>query len=385
MACLSAPLLFCVKRSKPQLIVPSTSTPHEQKPLSHIDEQRNIRLLVPVLMFYRNSLERRGEDPAMAIKEGLAKALVFYYPLAGRIFEGENGKLIVNCNGKGVLFVEAKANVKLKQLGDKSIQPPCPYLKQLLTTMPASKGIIDCPLLLIQKQWLHLCQARESQFPQGRVKAGHLRWRFQHSIRYDVKIALVRCRLKLIVLAFNHSHSLVVLGKRLGSCRPTYAIHLALICRSFGSLKSKCFASTIQGPDERISYMLTRVTDPGLLAEDAPFAMQVLMGRVYIMEKSLRMRTTSKARNNKPDVIANSNCGEGDSFQPTSPVGNCQKQFVENMILEFLCWIGKRVLKIDTTASLEKGEVISSEKTVDGVAVEPWFEGVQLVGTHDGK
>nr|GMD74612.1 methanol O-anthraniloyltransferase-like [Ipomoea batatas] len=101
-------------------------------------------------MFYRNSVERRGEDPAMAIKEGLAKALVFYYPLAGRIFEGENGKLIVNCNGKGVLFVEAKANVKLEQLGHKSIQPPCPYLKQLLNTVPGSKGIVDCPLLLIQ-------------------------------------------------------------------------------------------------------------------------------------------------------------------------------------------------------------------------------------------
>nr|GME18309.1 methanol O-anthraniloyltransferase-like [Ipomoea batatas] len=101
-------------------------------------------------MFYRNSVERRGEDPAMAIKEGLAKALVFYYPLAGRIFEGENGKLIVNCNGKGVLFVEAKANVKLEQLGDKSMQPPCPYLKQLLNTVPGSNGIIDCPLLLMQ-------------------------------------------------------------------------------------------------------------------------------------------------------------------------------------------------------------------------------------------
>nr|GMD82043.1 methanol O-anthraniloyltransferase-like [Ipomoea batatas] len=145
-----APLLFCVTRSKPQLIVPYTTTPHQHKPLSDIDDQRTIRVHIPVLMFYRNSVERRGEDPAMAIKEGLAKALVFYYPLAGRIFEGENGKLIVNCNGKGVLFVEAKANVKLEQLGHKSIQPPCPYLKQLLNTVPGSQGITDCPLLLIQ-------------------------------------------------------------------------------------------------------------------------------------------------------------------------------------------------------------------------------------------
>nr|GLL44398.1 methanol O-anthraniloyltransferase-like [Ipomoea trifida] len=145
-----APLLFCVTRSKPQLIVPSTSTPHQHKPLSDLDDQGTVRVHIPVLMFYRNSVERRGEDPAMAIKEGLAKALVFYYPLAGRIFEGENGKLIVNCNGKGVLFVEAKANVKLEQLSEKSMQPPCPYLKQLLNNVPGSEGIIDCPLLLIQ-------------------------------------------------------------------------------------------------------------------------------------------------------------------------------------------------------------------------------------------
>ncbi|KAK4349448.1 hypothetical protein RND71_032203 [Anisodus tanguticus] len=65
-----------------------------------------------------------GKDPAIFIKDGLSKTLVFYYPLAGRIIEGPNRKLMVNCNSEGILFVEADANVELEKLGE-SIKPPC--------------------------------------------------------------------------------------------------------------------------------------------------------------------------------------------------------------------------------------------------------------------
>ncbi|KAH0647225.1 hypothetical protein KY290_035137 [Solanum tuberosum] len=90
-----------------------------------------------------------GKDPAKIIKDGLSKTLVFYYPLAGRLIEGPNKKLMVNCNGEGILFIEADANVELDRLGD-SIKPPCPYLDLLLHNVPGSDGIIGCPLLLIQ-------------------------------------------------------------------------------------------------------------------------------------------------------------------------------------------------------------------------------------------
>ncbi|GAY55599.1 hypothetical protein CUMW_165410 [Citrus unshiu] len=93
--------------------------------------------------------QRNERDPVKVIREAISKALVFYYPLAGRLKEGYNRKLMVECNAKGVLFIEADANFTLEQLGD-DIQPPCPYLNQLLYDVPGSEGILGCPSLLIQ-------------------------------------------------------------------------------------------------------------------------------------------------------------------------------------------------------------------------------------------
>ncbi|KAI4345015.1 hypothetical protein L6164_012185 [Bauhinia variegata] len=56
---------------------------------------------------------------------------------------------MVDCNGEGVIFIEADADVTLDQFGD-SLQPPFPCLEELLYDVPGSGGIIDCPLLLIQ-------------------------------------------------------------------------------------------------------------------------------------------------------------------------------------------------------------------------------------------
>ncbi|XVF30597.1 hypothetical protein REPUB_Repub16aG0071900 [Reevesia pubescens] len=90
-----------------------------------------------------------GKDPAKVIGEALAKTLVFYYPFAGRLKEGVNGKLMVDCTGEGVLFIEADADVTLEQFGD-ALQPPFPCFDELLYDVPGSEGMLNCPLLLIQ-------------------------------------------------------------------------------------------------------------------------------------------------------------------------------------------------------------------------------------------
>ncbi|KAJ6932127.1 hypothetical protein NC651_007745 [Populus alba x Populus x berolinensis] len=145
----SSPLRFSVKRREPQLILPSKPTPHEIKQLSDIDDQQGIRFHFPFVMFYRSHPSMKREDPARVIKEALGKALVFYYPFAGRIIEGPRSKLLVDCTGEGILFVEADADVTIDQLGD-SMHPPFSYIEEFLHDVPGSSGILGCPLLLIQ-------------------------------------------------------------------------------------------------------------------------------------------------------------------------------------------------------------------------------------------
>ncbi|ONI05664.1 hypothetical protein PRUPE_5G017900 [Prunus persica] len=137
------PLLFPVNRFEPELITPAKPTPLETKLLSDIDNQVGIRFHYSVIMTYKNNPSMKGNDAVMVIKEALSRALVFYYPLAGRLREGPNRKLMVDCNGEGV---EANADVTLEQLGD-TILPPCPPLVLFLFNPLGSDGILDCPLL----------------------------------------------------------------------------------------------------------------------------------------------------------------------------------------------------------------------------------------------
>ncbi|GMN55312.1 hypothetical protein TIFTF001_024429 [Ficus carica] len=144
-----ASLVFTVRRREPELIAPANPTPRELKQLSDIDDQAGLRFQIPSVLFYRHSPSMNGRDPVRVIREALAKTLVFYYPLAGRLREGPAGKLSVDCTGEGVLFIEADADVTLEQFGE-DLQPPFPCFEQLLYDVPGSGGIIDSPLLLIQ-------------------------------------------------------------------------------------------------------------------------------------------------------------------------------------------------------------------------------------------
>lgn len=131
------------------MVGPAKPTPHEFKQLSDIDDQEALRLHLPVIQFYRCNPSMHGKDPVKVIREALAKTLVFYYPFAGRLREGPGRKLLVECTGEGVLFIEADADVTLQQFGD-DLLPPFPCLEELLFDVPGSQGILNCPLLLIQ-------------------------------------------------------------------------------------------------------------------------------------------------------------------------------------------------------------------------------------------
>ena len=83
------------------------------------------------------------------IRDALAEAFVIYYPFAGRLREVSGGKLVVDCTGEGVLFIEADADVRMEQFGE-ALHPPFPFLEELIYNVPGSDGILNSPLLLIQ-------------------------------------------------------------------------------------------------------------------------------------------------------------------------------------------------------------------------------------------
>ncbi|MBA0874205.1 hypothetical protein Goshw_013442, partial [Gossypium schwendimanii] len=130
------------------LVAPAKPTPYEQKLLSDIDDQASLRFQAPVINFYQYELSMKGKDPAEVIREALAQTLVCYYPFAGRLREGANGKLIVDCTGEGVMFIKADADVTLEQFGE-PLRPPFPCSDELLYNVPGSEGMLNCPLLLI--------------------------------------------------------------------------------------------------------------------------------------------------------------------------------------------------------------------------------------------
>ncbi|KAI9082612.1 hypothetical protein K1719_035481 [Acacia pycnantha] len=87
--------------------------PAEQKASTTLDLSPIDRL--PVLRCNARTLHvfRYGPQASTVIREALSRALVPYYPLAGRVSQPEHGPLQVECSGEGVWFVEASASSTL--------------------------------------------------------------------------------------------------------------------------------------------------------------------------------------------------------------------------------------------------------------------------------
>ena len=148
-------LSVTITRKTPELLCPAESTPHEFKSLSDIDDQLFFRRYIKTINFYKNNPYMKGKDPVKIIREAIAKALVFYYPLAGRLREDTGRKLVVECTGQGIVFVEAEADATLQHFGVDALYPPFPNSDDLVLDVPNNLGIIvDIPLMFIQVQYL---------------------------------------------------------------------------------------------------------------------------------------------------------------------------------------------------------------------------------------
>ncbi|KAM0833657.1 hypothetical protein ACQ4PT_064128 [Festuca glaucescens] len=143
---------FTACRSKPELVVPARATPREVKSLSDVDNQPDLRVYTTIIEFFRRRVPGVPEQPAASsiIKAALAEALVYYYPVAGRLRELPGGnKLVVECTAEGVIFIKAQADVRLEEFGQPLVQPyPC--VDELLCEVGDVRSVVGKPLLYLQ-------------------------------------------------------------------------------------------------------------------------------------------------------------------------------------------------------------------------------------------
>ncbi|XP_062203584.1 acyl transferase 1-like [Phragmites australis] len=145
---------FTTRRHEAELVTPAAPTPRELKYLSDIDNQSTLRFYATIVQFFRsqpaNHNQRPHRDPVAAIRSALAEALVYYYPVAGRLRElPPDGRLVVECTAEGVVFVEADADVSLAQLGE-PLLPPYPCVEELLCDLGDSGVVVGKPLAFFQ-------------------------------------------------------------------------------------------------------------------------------------------------------------------------------------------------------------------------------------------
>ncbi|KAF8780636.1 hypothetical protein HU200_001238 [Digitaria exilis] len=128
-----------------ELVAPAEKTPAGAVWLSNLDLAAR-RGYTPTVYFYRPD----GEPGLFAldvIKDSLARALVPFYPLAGRLGLDATGRLQVDCTGEGVLFVTARSDYVLDDLINDFV--PCTEMRDLFVP-PEPSPSSTCVLLLVQ-------------------------------------------------------------------------------------------------------------------------------------------------------------------------------------------------------------------------------------------
>ncbi|KAK9149861.1 hypothetical protein Scep_008618 [Stephania cephalantha] len=104
------------------------------------------RMHTPSVYFYRPNGAPDFFNTAV-MKAALGKALVPFYPMAGRLKRDEDSRIEIDCNGAGVLFVEAQTTSVIDDFGDFT---PTLEMRQLIPTVDYSGDISSYALLVLQ-------------------------------------------------------------------------------------------------------------------------------------------------------------------------------------------------------------------------------------------
>ncbi|KFK36909.1 hypothetical protein AALP_AA4G188700 [Arabis alpina] len=132
------------------VITPSDQTPSSILSLSALDSQLFLRFTIEYLLIYPpvpdpNPLSDR-------LKSALSRALVPYFPFSGRVRDGSNSCLEVNCRGQGALFLEAVSD----NITCLDFQKPPRHVTswRKLLSLHVIDVLAGAPPLVVQLTWL---------------------------------------------------------------------------------------------------------------------------------------------------------------------------------------------------------------------------------------
>ncbi|KAL6845701.1 hypothetical protein ACP4OV_024524 [Aristida adscensionis] len=140
------------------LVAPRREAPARQRLwLSNLDLAVP-RTHTPLVYYYPAASSARGGggEGAFApakLKAALAGALVPFYPLAGRLcVDAEDGRLQIDCNGEGALFVVARADVAGEEVFED--YEPSPEMRRAFVPPAPSGEAALCPMAIFQVTFL---------------------------------------------------------------------------------------------------------------------------------------------------------------------------------------------------------------------------------------
>lgn len=135
------------------LVSPSETTPVHVLPLSALDSQPFLRFTIEYLLVYKTASAAVDRVATAArVKDALGRALVPYYPLAGRVRARPDGAgLEVVCRGQGAVFIEAVSELTAAEF---ERAPRCGAQWRMLLSLYVVDVLKGAPPLVVQLTWL---------------------------------------------------------------------------------------------------------------------------------------------------------------------------------------------------------------------------------------
>ncbi|KAM3692094.1 hypothetical protein ACJW31_08G062400 [Castanea mollissima] len=129
------------------IVVPSEPTPSGLLRLPETDQVKQWTHARLIYIYRAKSNNTTIPFSFEAMKHSLSRALIHFYPLAGRLCWIEGGRLELDCNAMGVQLLEAYSEAELDELGDFA---PTDAVRDLVPKVDYTTPIEEWPLLLVQ-------------------------------------------------------------------------------------------------------------------------------------------------------------------------------------------------------------------------------------------